>query len=142
MILYTADVMAGATPLALAAAWVVRRAWGACVALCARAAAHRVLAPYTKWMFLSPTYVCLPPCHGSHTRNWEAKSADAALEGGRSHQAKMREDVAKLSAERMHRQLAVEFVLSVPASHRNLGSSLRKCFNCWTNGSKFQKKSQ
>ena len=101
---------------ALAAAWTGRRVRAAC------AAAHRVLAPDTKWMLLSPTYVCLCPCHGSNTRHRKAKSAVVALEGGRSHQAKPWEDVAKLAAERVHRQLAVGLVLPVPFAHANLGT--------------------
>jgi len=73
-------------------------------------------------MFLSPTYVGLSPCHGSHTRHRKAKSADAALEGGRSHQAKLQEDVAKLATERLHPELTVWLILPMPLAHADLGT--------------------
>ena len=111
MILCTVGVTAGATRWALAAAWAGRRVGAAC------AAAHRVLAPRAKWMFLSPTYVCLAPCHGSHTRHRKAKPADAALENGCAHQAKLREDVAKLATERLYPKLTVWLILPVPLTH-------------------------
>ena len=69
MILCTVGVTAGATRWALAAIWAVRRVWDACATLCAHAAAHRVLAPHTKRVRPSPTYVCLSPCRGSHPRH-------------------------------------------------------------------------
>ena len=116
MILCTAGVTAGATRWALAAAWTGRRVGAAC------AAAHRVLAPRAKRMFLSPTYVGLSPCHGSHTRHRKAKSADAALENGCAHQAKLWEDVAKLATERLHPELTVWLILPMPLAHADLGT--------------------
>ena len=115
--------------------------WAACAPPCTRAATHRILAPHAERMLHSPPCARLTSRILSNARHREAEPTASALEGSRSAESTSGEDTrAKLAAERVHRQLTVGLVLPVPLPHRDLGSFLRKCFSCWTNGSKFQKK--
>ena len=115
--------------------------WAACAPPCTRTATHRILAPHAERMLRSPPCARLTLRILANARHREAEPTASALEGSRSVESASGEDTrAKLAAERVHRQLTVGLVLPVPLPHRDLGSFLRKCFSCWTNGSKFQKK--